>query len=94
MLARGKGVVYEIISVVSARVFASSFIQTGFAVGPILSSVLAALIIPRWGWRWLFYIGVLPAILAVIIRICIPEPPTWKELQEKARAGAQVGLGD
>lgn len=56
--------------------------------------MLAALIIPRWGWRWLFYIGVLPAILAVIIRICIPEPPTWKELQEKARAGAQVGLGD
>lgn len=75
------------------RILASSFIQTGFAVGPLLAAVLSAAIIPNYGWRWLFYIGVAPALLALVIRLGIPEPPAWRELQEKARKGQEVGLG-
>jgi MFS family permease len=52
--------------------------QSGWAVGYILAAGLAALILPRFGWRPLFVVGLLPAVLAIWIRRNVPEPPQWK----------------
>ena len=35
--------------------------QSGWAIGYILAAVLAAVVIPSFGWRPLFVLGVLPA---------------------------------
>lgn len=51
--------------------------QSGWAVGYILAAALAALILPRFGWRPLFVVGVLPAALAFWIRRNVPEPARW-----------------
>jgi MFS family permease len=51
--------------------------QSGWAVGYIIAASLAALILPRYGWRPLFLIGVLPALLALWIRRNVPEPARW-----------------
>ncbi|HKP30195.1 MAG TPA: MFS transporter, partial [Gemmatimonadales bacterium] len=51
--------------------------QSGWAVGYIIAAALAALILPRFGWRPLFLIGVLPALLALWIRRNVPEPARW-----------------
>ena len=51
--------------------------QSGWAVGYILAAALAALILPRFGWRPLFVVGVLPALLAFWIRRKVPEPARW-----------------
>ena len=52
--------------------------QSGWAVGYILAAGLAALILPRFGWRPLFVVGLLPAALAFWIRRNVPEPVQWK----------------
>ena len=42
---------------------AIGIMQSGWAVGYILAAIVSAVIIPRFGWRWLFAAGVLPALL-------------------------------
>ena len=51
--------------------------QSGWAVGYILAAGFAALILPRFGWRPLFLVGLLPAALAFWIRRNVPEPAKW-----------------
>ena len=52
--------------------------QAGWAVGYILAALLAALILPRFGWRVLFLLGILPAFFTLWIRRNIQEPEIWK----------------
>ncbi|HYV86104.1 MAG TPA: MFS transporter, partial [Patescibacteria group bacterium] len=68
----------------SHRGRAIGFVQSGWAIGYLLAAGLAALVIPRFGWRALFLIGVLPALLTVWIRRRVREPEIWT----RQRAGA------
>jgi MFS family permease len=57
------------------------FVQSGFAAGYLLGAVIAALIMPHYGWRWVFFVGVLPAFLTLWIRSGIEETDKFKEMQ-------------
>jgi MFS family permease len=57
---------------------AIGIMQSGWAVGYMMAAGLAALILPTWGWRPLFLLGVFPALLAWWIRKRVPEPEQWK----------------
>jgi putative MFS transporter len=48
-----------------------------FPIGMIFSSGCALLIIPAFGWRGLFLVGVLPALLTAFVRRKVPESPRW-----------------
>ena len=54
--------------------------QSGWALGYIAAAILAAIVLPRWGWRALFVLGVVPAFFTWWIRRNIPEPAVWKRL--------------
>jgi len=53
---------------------AAGLMQSGWAIGYILAALLAAAVMPRWGWRPLFVAGVAPALLAVWILARVEEP--------------------
>ena len=62
---------------------AISIMQSGWAIGYSLAAVLAALILgnPELGpeaWRWLFVVGVAPALFTLWIRRNVPESVAWK----------------
>jgi MFS family permease len=57
---------------------AIGFVQSGWAIGYMLAALLAALILPHYGWRALFLVGVLPALLTVWIRRRVEEPEAWR----------------
>lgn len=57
-------------------------LQSGWSVGYVLAAILAGWILPVYGWRWLFYISIIPVILAVLMRRYIPESPSWLESQK------------
>lgn len=58
---------------------AMGIVQGGWAIGYLLAAGVAAIIIPLWGWRALFFVGITPAILIVYIRTKVKEPEIWKE---------------
>jgi MFS family permease len=53
---------------------AAGLMQSGWAIGYILAALLAAAVMPHWGWRPLFLAGVAPALLAVWIVAQVQEP--------------------
>ncbi len=55
----------------------SGFLQEGYACGYLLAAIVYFLVFPRWGWRPLFFIGGLPALLAVYVRSRVTESEVW-----------------
>ena len=60
-----------------ARGFVSGLLQSGYPTGYFLASLVYALLFPLIGWRGMFMIGVLPALLVLYIRRNVPESPSW-----------------
>src|SRR5947199_4771312 len=48
-------------------------IMAAFPVGLVIAAALSLLIIPNWGWRALFVVGVVPALLLFFVRRYMPE---------------------
>ena len=48
-----------------------------FPIGLVGASLLGLWVVPTLGWQWMFYIGALPALLALVLRLLLPESPRW-----------------
>jgi putative MFS transporter len=76
----------------------SAMLPLCWPIGIFAAAGAGLAIVPTLGWRWLFALGALPAILAFFIRRGIPESPRWLADQgrhEEARASlAYVGVDD
>ena len=92
---------------VRMRAVALGSLQALSACGNIIGSLLSTQIQPgradvmlgQSGWRIMFFIGVLPAILVVPMVFFLREPEQWKAAQQRAKAStdpaAQIGsFGD
>ena len=62
--------------------------QEGYAMGYLLAAACYFFVFPRWGWRPMFFIGGLPALLAVFVRFKVKESAVW----QKSRAESWSGL--
>ena len=40
--------------------------------------VVVGFVLPRWGWRAVFFVGVLPALFTLWVRRNVEEPATWR----------------
>ncbi|MBV9271799.1 MAG: MFS transporter [Candidatus Eremiobacteraeota bacterium] len=60
-----------------SRGFFSGMLQEGYAVGNLLAGLALALLYDSIGWRGMFVVGVLPAVLIFFIRSRVPESPAW-----------------
>ncbi len=67
-----------------ARGFVSGLLQSGYPAGYFLASIVYALLFQYIGWRGMFMIGVLPALLVLYIRRSVPESPSWKPTTTKS----------
>ena len=55
----------------------SGLLQQGYAVGFLLAALAYFALFPRWGWRPLFFLGGLPALLALYVRAHVRESEVW-----------------
>src|SRR5947207_1465294 len=62
----------------------SGLLQEGYATGYLLAAVCYFFIFPRWGWRPLFFIGGLPALLALFVRFKVKESEVWKKTKHES----------
>lgn len=65
----------------------SGILQEGYAVGYLLAAVVLAVLFVHIGWRGMFVIGVLPALLIFFIRTSVPESPAWLAGKAERLAG-------
>jgi putative MFS transporter len=64
-----------------------------FPIGLVGASLLGLWVVPRFGWQWMFYIGALPAILALVLRSLLPESPRWLAVHgRQAEADAALSM--
>jgi MFS transporter, SHS family, lactate transporter len=61
-----------------ARGFVSGLLQSGYPTGYFLASIVYGSLYKYVGWRGMFMVGVVPALLVFYIRRTVPESPTWK----------------
>ena len=52
----------------------------GYPFGYMLCSAAALVVVPLWGWRSLYFLGILPALLVLWIRIGIKESPRYEHV--------------
>jgi SHS family lactate transporter-like MFS transporter len=57
----------------------SGILQAGYSAGYLLAAIVARFVLPTLGWRWMFWLGALPALLALYIRTKVPESEAWKQ---------------
>ncbi|MGA2990497.1 MAG: MFS transporter [Candidatus Korobacteraceae bacterium] len=59
------------------RGYSGGALPIAWPVATFLTSAVALIVLPRWGWRGLFFVGVIPALLTFWVRRNVPESPRW-----------------
>jgi MFS family permease len=77
----------------AARGKALAFVQSFWAIGYALGAALTALILPRFGWRAVFFAGILPAVLTLWIRRSVPEPELFQRARQSNPSPLQLFRG-
>ena len=65
----------------------SGLLQQGYAAGYLLAALCYFVVFPRWGWRPLFFIGGLPALLALFVRARVTESHVWQRTRHRDWSG-------
>jgi SHS family lactate transporter-like MFS transporter len=73
-----------------ARGFVSGLLQSGYPAGYFLASIVYGLLYQYIGWRGMFMVGVVPALLVFYIRRTVPESPSFKPATSSASTLAIV----
>jgi MFS transporter, SHS family, lactate transporter len=57
----------------------SGLLQQGYAIGNLLAALCYFFLFNRWGWRPMFFLGGLPALLAIFVRLRVEESQVWEQ---------------
>lgn len=58
---------------------ALGLMQSAYAIGEAMAAIVVLVVLPHFGWRAVFFVGVLPALLVFWIYRGVPEPELWKQ---------------
>src|SRR5205814_4886656 len=70
----------------------SGVLQEGYAVGYLLAACCYFFVYPRWGWRPMFFIGGLPALLALFVRARVKESAVWEQTRHASWGALGRGI--
>jgi len=76
---------------------ALGFVQSAWAVGYGAAAIVTWLVLPRWGWRAVFFVGLLPALFTLWIQRRVEEPEIWTRRESRTTSDARttrVGFAD
>ncbi len=73
-----------------ARGLVSGLLQSGYPTGYFLASIVYGLLFQYIGWRGMFMVGVIPALLVFYIRRKVPESPSWRPTTARSNSLAIV----
>lgn len=65
------------------RARATSWVALGWQGGVLLAAVIPAIIVPMFGWRAVFLVGLVPALIAIYVRMHLKEPILWQRKKQR-----------
>lgn len=77
-----------------SRKLASGLLQAGWPIGFLLSALVAHFVVPAYGWRAMFLIAAVPALLVLPIRFMVPDENAGKRDPATAGSRAPVKFAD
>jgi len=72
------------------RAKAMSIVQSSWAIGYALAALVAGIVLHYANWRFVFFVGVLPALVTLWIQNKVPESEMWKEHRRLAEESSRV----
>jgi MFS family permease len=69
---------------------ALGLMQSCWAIGYGAAALVNMLVLPRYGWRAVFFVGILPALITLWIRRRVQEPAMWRQARAEAPSVGQV----
>ena len=69
---------------------ALGLMQSAWAIGYAAAAIVTWLVLPRGGWRAVFFVGILPALLTLWIRRSVEEPAIWQSARRVAAQSTDV----
>ena len=73
-----------------SRGVVSGILQSGYASGYLVASIAFGVLYPIVGWRGMFIVGAIPALLVLYIRRSVPESPGWNESHSKSIGAVEI----
>jgi len=73
------------------RGFFSGLLQEGYVVGYLMAALVYGTLFPVFGWRGMFVIGALPAVLVIFMLNKVEESPAWQRGREAPRPKTRMG---
>jgi MFS family permease len=67
---------------------ALGLMQSAYAIGEAIAAGVVLVVLPHYGWRAVFFVGALPALLVFWIQRSVPEPVIWTQRVKNDRAHA------
>jgi SHS family lactate transporter-like MFS transporter len=74
------------------RGIVSGLLQQGYAFGNLLAAFLFWALFDHIGWRGMFVVGFIPALLVVYIRMHVPESPVWEHTRRQPAAHRRIAV--
>ena len=68
---------------------ALGLMQSCWAIGYGLAAIVVAIVAPRFGWRAVFFVGIVPALFTLWIRRSVTEPKMWAEARSKSSTSSR-----
>ena len=67
-------------------------LMTGWTLGSVVATALAGWLLPEYGWRYLYYIAIIPIVLAVVMHFLVPEPQAWLDARKACQEAKASGI--
>lgn len=69
---------------------ALGLMQSAWAIGFAAAALVVGFVLPRWGWRAVFFVGILPALVTVWVQRTVEEPEVWKAHRAALASGREA----
>src|SRR3954471_22170468 len=76
------------------RARALSIVQSSWALGYAAAALVAGLMLRHFNWRYVFFVGILPALVTLWIQKSVPESEMWREKKTSTATEQQVGFSE
>jgi len=74
------------------RARACSYVALGWQAGVLIAALTTPLLLPSIGWRGMFLVGLIPGVVAFVVRWYVGEPKIFTDRVKAPRSGMPIGL--